>query len=687
MRREIQGLRAVAVLLVVAFHLWPNRLPGGYVGVDVFFVISGFLITSHIVREVDRTGSVSLAGFWARRLRRLLPASYLVLVVSALGVLVFVPRLLWQQFFGEVLAAALYVENWTLAINSVDYLAADNTPSPAQHYWTLSAEEQFYLVWPLLVLLGLWLASRRVARRDRRHVVVLGVLALTTIASLAYSLWITANDPARAYFVTPARAWEFGAGALLAFAPAVAGVLGTRVRSVLGWAALVALLACGLVLDESTPMPGTAAIVVVAASMALIWVESPEVGWSSARLLELRPAHFLGDISYAIYLWHWPLIILLPYVTDHPLTTVDKLSILLATIGASALTKRWVEDPVRAARRFGLARPRNTFAYAVAGALVLTALCVVPRAQVARDVERSEQAAARLAADAPPCFGAASRDPRAQGCPNPDLEDVIVPSPTAVTQDYPQYQRCIAPGLADPLQPCAFGQRRAEVPHLAVIGDSHARIMMSMVEPMVEAGQVTADLYVSGGCAWSTRPPNLGNAAGRACASFRERLSSLLETKAEDYDAILTTARLTTLRGTPAQRVDGLVEAWSQVARQGVPIAVVRDNPQDKFDQVAANDPNYCLAKVAVEDANEKCALDRDTKLDAWFDALSAAAERTPGAKVIDLTRFYCDEETCPVVIGGVNVYFDNNHLTVTYAKTLAPYLYRELTRRGVLQR
>ena len=243
MRQEIQGLRAVAVLLVVLFHLWPNRVPGGYIGVDVFFVISGFLITSHILREVDRTGSVSLTQFWARRLRRLLPASYVVLAVSAVGVLLFVPRLVWQQFFGEILAAALYVENWALALDSVDYLAAENTPSPAQHYWTLSAEEQFYLVWPVLVLLGIWLARRRVSTSPtgdhgggvRGGVFV--VLAAGVAASLAYSLWVTATNPALAYFVTPARAWEFGAGALLAFAPAAARHVCARPGAVpsVGW--------------------------------------------------------------------------------------------------------------------------------------------------------------------------------------------------------------------------------------------------------------------------------------------------------------------------------------------------------------------------------------------------------------------------------------------------------------------
>jgi hypothetical protein len=366
---------------------------------------------------------------------------------------------------------------------------------------------------------------------------------------------------------------------------------------------------------------------------------------------------------------------------------LDKLSILLATLGASALTKRWVEDPVRAARRFGLARPRVTFACAAVGAIVLTAVCVVPRAEVTREAERNERDAARLAADAPRCFGAAARDPKATDCPNPELADVLVPTPAAVEEDYPQYQRCIAPGLADPLQPCEFGQRRKGLPHIAVIGDSHARIMMSMVEPMVEAGELTADLFVSGGCPWSTYEPNLEIPEGRACADFRERLSAFLEENAKAYDAVLTTARLTTMRGSREQRAGGLSEAWVQVTRQGVPVAVLRDNPQDREDAKAEHNPNFCLSEVPVEEANERCGLDRSERLDRWYDALAAAARRTPGAKLVDLTSFYCDKDTCPVVIGGVNVYFDNNHLTVTYARTLAPYLYRELIRSGVLRR
>src|SRR3954463_13198223 len=208
-RPEIQGLRAVAVAVVVVCHFWPSALPGGFVGVDVFFVISDFLITSHLLREVARTGRVSLAAFWARRARRILPAALLVLALCALATVAFVPEVHRQQFFAEIRASTFYVQNWELAHSAVDYFAAGDGPSPVQHFWSLSAEEQFYLVWPVLILAAAAIGARR--GRERR---VFAALAAVTAASFAYSVHKTGADPRAAYFVTSTRAWEFGAGGL-----------------------------------------------------------------------------------------------------------------------------------------------------------------------------------------------------------------------------------------------------------------------------------------------------------------------------------------------------------------------------------------------------------------------------------------------------------------------------------------
>ena len=209
-RPEIQGLRALAVVLVVVFHLWPYRLHGGYVGVDVFFVISGDPITSHLAREVEQTGRLRVGRFWARRIRRLLPASLLVLAVSAVTILIWVPQSYWQQFMREIVASAIYVQNWALAADSVDYLAATNVASPAQHFWSLSVEEQFYVAWPLLLVAAVWLAAR-FGHWSRRSAIIV-MLAVIGAASLAYSVIFTTSNPSVAYFSTATRAWEFAAG-------------------------------------------------------------------------------------------------------------------------------------------------------------------------------------------------------------------------------------------------------------------------------------------------------------------------------------------------------------------------------------------------------------------------------------------------------------------------------------------
>jgi peptidoglycan/LPS O-acetylase OafA/YrhL len=198
-RPEIQALRAIAVTSVVIYHLWPTHLPGGFVGVDVFFAISGYLIIGHLLREVDANGRIRLVSFWARRARRLLPASLLVLVITGVATLVWVPSVLWKQFFSEIGSSALYVQNWLLAANSVDYLAATNSPSPVEHFWSLSVEEQFYIAWPIVIVLVLAIA--RLSRRLNGRHLIAAALILLTAASFVYAVHDVARHPAEAYFV------------------------------------------------------------------------------------------------------------------------------------------------------------------------------------------------------------------------------------------------------------------------------------------------------------------------------------------------------------------------------------------------------------------------------------------------------------------------------------------------------
>ena len=252
-RQDIQGLRAVAVLLVLAYHLWPDILTGGYVGVDVFFVISGFLITAHLLEHPPNRVR-DLAEFWGRRIRRLLPAAFLVLAVTAVASRMVAPDTRWAANAGEIIASAFYVQNWLLAANSVDYLGAAEPPTPVQHYWSLSVEEQFYLFWPVLILLVFWLARRwRLGAVMVTRVAMLAVVGI----SLFISVTATATEPASAYFITPTRIWELAVGGFVATLPPLASPrLPGRVVDGVAWLGLAMLILAGVVFSGETLFPG-----------------------------------------------------------------------------------------------------------------------------------------------------------------------------------------------------------------------------------------------------------------------------------------------------------------------------------------------------------------------------------------------------------------------------------------------
>ncbi|MGX5680721.1 acyltransferase family protein [Schumannella luteola] len=334
-RLDLQALRALAIVAVVLNHSWPGLAPGGYLGVDIFFVVSGFLITQQLVREHDREGRIGLKRFYLRRARRLLPAATIVLVAVSVMTLAVVPERRWEAFFQQIAGSALYVQNWVLLLPA----HGPDVDTPVRHFWSLSVEEQFYLVWPLLIIAGIALASRRALRP---RAVLLAGGGLLVAASLAY--WIVAStaDYQLAYFSSLSRAWEFAAGGIIALMP------GLRVRGrwadALFWAGFVAVLASiALFVDN----PGAWSTVPVAATIAMIVAANERVPASIEWLVAWRPVQFTGDISYALYLWHWPVLLFAPYVTGVPSETWFMVILLAAAVVLSWVTTRFVENPVR----------------------------------------------------------------------------------------------------------------------------------------------------------------------------------------------------------------------------------------------------------------------------------------------------------------------------------------------------
>ena len=688
LRPEIQALRAIAVATVVIFHYWPGLISGGYIGVDVFFAISGFLITGHLVREVDSSGRVSLPGFWARRARRILPAALLVLLFCAVATFLIVPLNLWDQFFREIQASTLYVENWNLAREAVDYLGAENRPSPVQHYWSLSVEEQFYIVWPVLILVAMLVVRKRSAVVRRRSITTM--LAILTAASLAYSIWHTANDPAAAFFVTPTRVWEFGAGGLLAiFAISTAR---PALRAAVSWVGVAMILVAAFAYSPDTPFPGAAAILPIAGTLAVIWAGSPELRWSPWHWMKLRGTQWLGNVSYSVYLWHWPLLILTPFLILSGLTTPIKLGLLALTLLLAALSKRFVEDPLRSGPFLASHRPRRSFAFVLVGTGAVLLASVGALAVLSARQDADTLATTRLFASHERCLGAAARDPEHQPCVNPKLRLAVSPTPLELKRDYVGALNVLAcpenggrhNGV---IKSCTFGvpPERAKR-YAAIIGDSHAgrwRRGMTMMAEQRKWNVVAASLL---GCPFSSVTyPKKGLDTAK-CIEWKKEIPRWLASQPKINT--LFVAQLTQPFTTKAKfeaDVAGYQEQWRRLPPTIKHIVVFRDNPR------ADKGTLDCVERAMSEKrpAGEACALPRSRVLTAYPDAAAVAALRLhkPNIGVIDLSPFYCDAKLCYPVIGGVLVTSDRSHLTPLFNGTLVPYALRALDRGKWLER
>ncbi|MPV50716.1 acyltransferase family protein [Pseudactinotalea sp. HY160] len=353
-------MRAIAIGLVLLYHVHVPFAGGGFIGVDVFFVISGFLITGVLMRDLETHGRISLARFYARRAKRLLPAAGVVLVATAALTAWSTSVVSWRVFGQDIAGAAGYVVNWLLADRAVDYLAEDVAASPVQHFWSLAIEEQFYLVWPLLLTAIGLLARRRRGAAPSRRVLAAAVIAII-IPSLVWSIMHTAADPARAFFVTTTRAWELALGALVAIGVSRWQRIPPRWACAIGWLGLCAVVGAGVLVTQETHWPGYAALVPTVGTAAVIIGGCVPSDHGPSALLSLRPLTWLGALSYSLYLWHWPLLIAATSRWGE-LSVSATTGVVAASIVAAVLSHRFLESPIRFAP--ALARS-NTLALSV----------------------------------------------------------------------------------------------------------------------------------------------------------------------------------------------------------------------------------------------------------------------------------------------------------------------------------
>jgi peptidoglycan/LPS O-acetylase OafA/YrhL len=668
-RPDVEGLRAVAVLLVIASHV--TGVPaGGYVGVDVFFVISGFLITGLLLREHARTGRISLRDFYARRVRRLMPAAVLVLAVTNVAA--------YLLFAGERAGQALRDSVWALGFLAnvrfsaigTDYFDDTRPPSPVQHYWSLAVEEQFYVVWPCLLLGALWLARKRGAAV---------VLLLVTAASLAWSLWATEAGATSAYFATPARAWELGVGALVAVLAltSVPRRIPVAVGTALGWLGLYGIVLAAVLLDERTPFPGSAALLPVLAT-ALVLLGG-EAGAADRNPVLVNPvAKYVGRLSYSLYLWHWPVLVVCAAVLPEGLLVVVP---LVASFVLAALCHHLVEDPVR--RSAWLSRRTLTRAHrrasgrraAVAltaaagllgGGFVLPAIALQEEegAAVARPVPGQSSAPADLTALTRQI--AASVDPASWPELDPPLEGITYAGAPEWIVD-----KCDNVNSGN-LDQCRYGRPTARRT-AALFGDSMAISWLPALREVLEPRGFAIQVLTRNQCPvpavmfFRERPEE----PFHQCSAHKEW--AIDQVKALRPELVLVSNSLS-LVGNQADEPEGdlryarwqegMTETLRRLTAVAGDVVVLGAPPRAGNVQecvTRVSDPGDCTEPVPEEWQSVRAA--------------EQTAARQAGASYVDPEVWFCRDGQCPAVVGSTPVYTDGRHLTAAYARRLAPYL------------
>jgi peptidoglycan/LPS O-acetylase OafA/YrhL len=664
-RPDVQGLRALAVTLVLIYHLYPSVVPGGFVGVDVFFVISGYLITGQLWRGFKSTGKVSLVEFWGRRARRIVPAAALVLAVTWVFSRLLLPASALANTAEQIRASALYYQNWLLAHDAVDYLKSTDAASPVQHFWSLSVEEQFYLVWPLLFLVAGLVARRRTSRA--RNITVACLAGALLAGSLAFSIYYTRADPQAAYFVTTTRMWELGMGGLLALMPErLAGVVGRQ--GWLGWAGLGMVLASPFALRGTAAFPGAVALLPTVGAALLIAGGSASARLGPAWLMSVRPMVFLGGISYSLYLWHWPLIVLYENYRDRPIGPASGPALAAVAVLLAWLTKVTVEDPVRLSRIFAGHRWRS----------VCTALAAIVPAALGSVYLVTLPAPWNGALGANYPGAAALANPARHVRPEP-----ILPPLATLQAAIPKYwqQGCLDYEAAP--KACVYGDTKSPVVTVALVGDSVAGNWFPALEQIAvqRHWKLVTELHAMCTCTATMMADKGSGSPYTTCHDWGVNVQhDLLATIRPDV--VITSAlagRGTVSHPTPgpqayADVAAGMAQYWRQLEASKISVVAIRETPT-----IYAIVPGYCvsrhgpLSSACDEPASTAILADPPTEL--------AARQLGGTVKDIDMNSLICGPTECSPVVGNVMVYLDSDHLTSNYSETLAPFLLPRLLR------
>jgi peptidoglycan/LPS O-acetylase OafA/YrhL len=609
---QIQALRALAAGLVLIYHA--KWIDGGYIGVDIFYVISGFLITGILLRELDSKSTISLVAFYARRTKRLLPASFVVIFATAVAALILLPASMRQSLGKDVIAASTYISNFLFALWENDYQNLNSTPSPFIHFWSLAVEEQFYIFWPLFILI--------LFRIGKRRAVFIGVLT-TLIGSFFISLYLTDRAPIWAFYILPTRAWELAAGALLVFLPEL-----KKFRPVVALFSFVAICIATLIFDKTTPFPGIAALAPVVATVLLLASRSK---WPPLInvIAQSRATQWLGAISYPLYLWHWPVLVIPAIYLGEELTLIQTLLLLALTVLLAGLTHRYVEAPMREVTLSH--RKVFTFAaIATSASILIGGLTYIQHSN-------------SIAIDSG--FTVSLDDVRSKPKINEDGCHIHI-------------RQTVSPR-------CEYGDLTSDQT-IVLYGDSHAAQWFPALDLIGKKRGIKIVSLTKSACPSAEVIKELSSQYDvKDCQAFRDSSVARIN-KIKPLAVILTGMQPFT-----APYSDESARSWWLAGESTV---FNRIKSATKFPIYLTDTP---LPQIDIPDC---LVAGRGAKCDT---SRAVAAEVAPGLIPINPTPWLCTDK-CPAVVDGIVAYRDKSHLTVEMSKHLSVQLENALLRLGL---
>ena len=699
-RRDIEGLRAMSILMIMVWHAGVTWFPGGFVSLDVFFVISGFLITQMLVEELRTTGGIRLRRFYGRRAKRLLPAPTVVFIVVALLAVVLLPRTRWVSTAMDILATATYSMNWRLAAQSTDYFDTTASESILEHFWSLSVEEQFYLLWPCLLAY----TAAQMFRRGHRRIgpALLMAFAVVGVPSFLWSIYYSVENPAKAYFVTTTRAWEFALGGALAMLTFVDWKLPKWAAVLVGWTGLVVIFAAAFYITTDFPYPGYWALIPCLGTSAIILAGFTAGPAGPVAILGTAPMQKIGGMSYSLYLCHWPVLMFAAAALGRELSPVEGLIVVSSSFIPAYLLWRYVENPIRYSKTMFRNSAHMLQAAAVATAISLIAGMGLYLANWPPPPPFVPPAITSIAADDAAeeginADGAANKpDPRSNpnsilgagilgdeplgdqnGAPR-DTSAHIVPDPLVAGEDYTQCTQVIE---SNEVRSCTYGKQDSDIV-VALVGDSHANQWVPGLSKVAEKNGWALVEYTKAACSFSDVP--IATKDQKPYPGCNEWSAAVLERlTTTDKPTMVITAQNSKgvfvngeLRYDPVGRsalAAGLRRYYEALGKAGVPVLVIQDSPQP------AVDIPDCVA--ANTDKLTACAGDRAAMVppDHGSDQMEAI-QGLPNVRVVDFNDAICPTDKCAPVIGNVLLYRDNSHLTGTYVRTLLPFLQKRIT-------